>query len=138
MHTTARSQTTFRMFEDKDWEAVQELHRKQTAMLGKAMDLPDLRQPPIALAVVEERDGEIVGCSYFEGMMELGHIGADPQGIATLMKHVRALKFHFRSRKVRHVRAFVEKSVEKPIAKRLERAGFTNLDQQYSHYALEL
>jgi hypothetical protein len=124
-----------------------ECHRRQAEMLGVEMDLPEFfdsegnLKKPLTLALAIERGGQVTNVLSFELMVEMSMLGTDVVGTEAAFSPevVKALKWHFRQKKARHIRSFVDRRVENPIGKRLQRrAGFTKLDDQYSHYALDL
>jgi hypothetical protein len=134
-----RAHITTREIEERDLPLVWEHLRRQAARLGKeVLDVPQLTDFPTLLALAVEKDGEPIGFVYLECIAEVNVIGNDPRVTGEAIRLTRALSFNMRKRGIKHVRSFVERSIERPIGKRLQRAGFVNLDEQYAHYALNL
>jgi hypothetical protein len=132
-----------RLARPEDWAAIQECHRKQNKRDGTCYPLPPLfaREggfaPLIALALVVERDGEILHCMWFESTaVEMMCVGSDPEGAA--LKSVDFITYLLRGKGLSGIDCKVPRQVEKPIARRLKKAGFHSEDEKFAHYFMDL
>lgn len=137
-----KSNLTWRRYEEKDWDAVVALHHEQELGLGRPMDLPDIGTHPVLVAMVAERDGEVVGCYYFESVPELVFVGRDPEVTASAKRRApkelgELEKCGFRIVRLEAPR-FMNEDEAKSIAKELERTGFESTDGEYTHYKFDL
>lgn len=65
------SESKWRWFEEKDREAVAAIHAQMENRIGRKLDLPDLLEEPVIVAVVCETDGVITDAIFAEAEAEI-------------------------------------------------------------------
>lgn len=137
-----RDSIHWRLYEQRDREALLALHVEQEAALGQFMDLPDLLDKPVLVPMVGERDGEIRGALYLEAVPECVFVARDPLVSASALRIAPQIFEKMRLRGFRMIRMHVpgktwlgaEAGI---IGGIVQRAGFT-LENEYDSYLYDL
>lgn len=125
----------WRLYTEADAEQVARHHAEQEQAIGRKMDLPDLYDRPILVALVREIDGKITNVVYVEAEAEVCGLGQGAIPAEEWESVTESLAELLSARGIRIVRAFVPEkflSVTKngkrkagPVSRLLKRAGFT-------------
>lgn len=65
------SEMKWRFYEERDKEAVETIHAQMENRVGRKLDLPDLFEEPVIVAVVLEIDGVVTDCIFAEAEAEV-------------------------------------------------------------------
>lgn len=121
-----------------DLPRVKELHGDLERMLGREFDLPDVSKRPVVMCMLAERDGKVIGGFYTEINVELCFFGTDPRVTAAVHRVSRPWINATRQAGARLMRCFVPKELADKIKKPLNKAGFQDVSEKYSHFAQKL
>lgn len=123
------------LYRAEDADAVRALHAAQEKRIGRKMDLPDLMEKPVLLALVRRTEGRVSHVIYLEAEVEVCALGETPVPESDWDKVSDVIQVFLVRRGIRIARAFVPeaflevkrgaKSRPSPLAKVLERVGLT-------------
>jgi len=128
-----QSEANWDLYRPEDADAVRAHHEEQERRIGRKMDLPDLNEKPVLLALVRRVGNEISHVIYLEAEAEVCALGRGTIPEDEWDKLAAALTSFLMRRKIRIARAFIPETmleVERgakrrtsPLGKALKRVG---------------
>lgn len=130
----------WRLYNAKDKPETDALHARMEARLGEELDLPQLDERPVLIAIVREHKGVITNAIYLEAVAEVGTMGECALPRKEWARAAALLQQTCAAYNIRIARAFVprqaladqpherewsgKKFKEKPIGRILKYLGF--------------
>lgn len=134
---------TIRLARAADWAAIQGFHAEQNRVQGTSTALPLLFDESgefarnIALAMVVERDGQVVSSFYFELVPEVCFAGCDAQATAYARREIDRIAWALRKMGFTGIQCKVPEVMDGSIQTPLRRAGFEE-ESGLAHYFKDL